>query len=236
MIGRILSISDDNDEKYIDEAKEIWAEHGFRIDSLSFEDAYKDPNLQEYYLIAFTMKHEESAKYHEYARFIREKTKAPLVFFPYEATSASEKISFLESGADDVIDLPVNMDYAITKCMALIRHNIASSSEKSDIILFDDHIVLDVNRYIVIVDKKEIKLRNKECEILYYLMQNRNVVKRYDQIYSNVWGDEYIGSSREVLWNHIKRLRKKLQWNPELPEFIITTRDIGYSFAPTYKK
>ena len=99
----------------------------------------------------------------------------------------------------------------------------------------DYRIFLDIGRYSAIVDGREIELHKKEFLILRLLMEHRGHILTYEQIYSEVWGYEYSDSPGDMLWAHIKNLRRKLQWTPDLPQYIRTKRGVGYSFSPLKK-
>lgn len=78
----------------------------------------------------------------------------------------------------------------------------------------------------------ETHLLPKEFDILYLLMMNKGIVLSHEQIFWRIWGEDYADNAKELLWNHISRLRSKLQTDPALPEYIVTERNYGYSFNP----
>lgn len=237
MIGKILVISDNGGHHFVNDARESWRMHGYEVDDLKFEEVINSKLLDDYFLIIFTMDEYNNCLFNEYGKIIREKTSSPLVFSPYGNTTTEEKIALLNSVADEVIGPPTDMDLAIANCIALIRHYISSNKDDADLsssLILDEKILLDVNRYIVQVDGKEIELRKKECDILFYLMRHKYMVMTYEQIFESVWGEEFIYTNKDVLWNQILNLRNKLQWSPNLPKYIITKRGVGYSFAPHY--
>jgi len=68
-----------------------------------------------------------------------------------------------------------------------------------------------------------VSLTVKEYELLLFFIRNKNIALFRDQIYSNVWGDDYMGDSRTVDL-HVQRLRKKLGWE----EKITSVYKVGY--------
>lgn len=87
----------------------------------------------------------------------------------------------------------------------------------------------------VFIKGEEVSLFHKEFDLLYYLIRNRGIVLTYEQLYLRLWGEEYPENVKERLWNHICKLRGKLQIAPGLPDFIITERNYGYCFNPRQK-
>ncbi len=233
MIGKILMISDQECQTFIGEAIYEWNRRGYDIEVYDFNQTLNKTNLNDYILIALTMGHANATLYHEYGQIIRNKVNIPIVFFPCGDFSVQEKIDLYEAGADEVISIPTNVNLAVTCCMALIRrYSGLSESNSNSLLLFSDRIILEIGKFKVIVDGKEIKLRKKEYEILYYLMENQDMIMSYEQILRHVWGDDYFDSCHNILWNQICDLRKKIQWKPDLPKYIISERGRGYSFSP----
>ncbi|MFT3984635.1 MAG: winged helix-turn-helix domain-containing protein [Lachnospiraceae bacterium] len=87
----------------------------------------------------------------------------------------------------------------------------------------------------VYVQGVETRLAQKEFDILQYLVMNKGIVLSYEQILRRVWRDEYAINDKGLLWNQVSRLRGKMQISPDLPDFIITERNYGYSFDPRQK-
>ena len=72
-------------------------------------------------------------------------------------------------------------------------------------------------------------LTAKEFDLLYFLAKNRGKVFTKKQIYRAVWKDEYAFDDNNIMV-HIRRLRKKIEPNPEQPQFIQTVWGVGYKF------
>ena len=69
----------------------------------------------------------------------------------------------------------------------------------------------------------------KEFELLEYLMENAGRVLTRGQIIDHIWGSNYVGDGK-TLDVHIKRIRSKIEKNPNNPEIIQTIRGLGYKF------
>lgn len=87
----------------------------------------------------------------------------------------------------------------------------------------------------VYVKGTEVHLLGKEFDILYFLMVNKGIVLTHEQIFLRVWGEEYADNVKDRLYNQISSLRSKLETDPDLPEYIVSERNYGYSFNPREK-
>ena len=76
---------------------------------------------------------------------------------------------------------------------------------------------------------REISLTPKEFDILYLLAQNRGEVFTKEQIYRAVWDGDFLLADSNIM-AFIRKLRKKIEPNPDAPEYILTIWGIGYKF------
>ena len=65
--------------------------------------------------------------------------------------------------------------------------------------------------------------------MLFYFAENQGITLTKEQIYENVWNNEYAVGDRNII-THIQRLRNKIEDNPENPQYVHTIRGIGYKF------
>ena len=233
MLGKIMTISDVEGQRYVEDAREAWHSHGFLLVDTNIETALAMRSFDDYQLIAITMSQSYNALYVKSIKTLRGMTNIPIVLFPIE--DAKEQAIFsVRDGADQVIALPADMEWAIANCLALIRRFPASNSAPPLTVYVDYKLFLNVGRYCVNVDGREIELHKKEFDVLRFLMEHRGYICTYSQIYNAVWGFDYHDSPNDLLWSQIKNLRRKLQWKPELPQYIKTKRGVGYSFSPHF--
>ena len=76
---------------------------------------------------------------------------------------------------------------------------------------------------------EEIQLTTKEFDILYFLARNRGIVFTKEQIYQAIWEEDYYTTDSNIM-AFIRKLRKKIEPNPDAPEYILTIWGIGYKF------
>ena len=81
----------------------------------------------------------------------------------------------------------------------------------------------------VYVDGREVELKNKEYELLLFLLLHLDRVFSREELYEQVWGLEAMGDNATVAV-HINRLREKLERDPAHPRYIQTVWDAGYRF------
>lgn len=88
---------------------------------------------------------------------------------------------------------------------------------------------MDVDRHLVIVDGREVKLPLKEFELLELLLRNSGRVLTRSQLIDRIWGSNYVGDTK-TLDVHVKRIRSKIEPDPSEPKYLITLRGLGYKF------
>ena len=76
---------------------------------------------------------------------------------------------------------------------------------------------------------QEVNLTPKEFDILYFLFQNKGEVFTKEQIYQAVWADEYMMADSNIM-AFIRKIRKKIEPNPDAPEYILTIWCVGYKY------
>ena len=81
----------------------------------------------------------------------------------------------------------------------------------------------------VVMGGNEVSLTPKEFDLLYFLIQNRGEVFTKEQIYRAVWAEDFLLADSNIM-AFIRKLRKKIEPNPDAPEYILTIWGIGYKF------
>ena len=139
-------------------------------------------------------------------------------------TTEFDKVKGLDMGADDYIAKPFGVMELISRVKAVLRRTNPSPTNSD--LTFDD-ISVDYEKRIVTVDDRLVKLTYKECELLYYLLENQGIVLRREMLMNRVWGFYFEGETRTVDV-HIATLRQKLGRKGEL---IQTVRNVGYTLG-----
>lgn len=141
-----------------------------------------------------------------------------------------DKIRGLGLGADDYIEKP----FSPSVLVARIRANLAQyqrlrqpPESRSEINI--GGIRVNTSAHRVYVDGAEIDLKNREYELLLFLMMNQDIVFDRETLYEKVWGMDAMGDNATVAV-HINRLREKIEQDPANPRHIETVWGAGYRF------
>jgi len=155
-------------------------------------------------------------------------SRTPIIMLTARGTEV-DKIVGLESGADDYIVKPFGLGEFLARVRAVLRRIDERSGEPLKDELESDNLRLNLTGRRVFKGEDEIKLSNKEFDLLAELMRNKNAVLSRDLILTKVWGYDYFVDKRTVDV-HIRWLREKIEDDPSNPRRIITVRGVGYRF------
>ncbi len=151
----------------------------------------------------------------------------PIIMLTARGTEV-DKIVGLESGADDYIVKPFGLGEFLARVRAVMRRAPVRPTLQQDELESED-LNLNLTGRRVFKGDEEIKLSNKEFDLLAELMRNRGAVLSRDLILTKVWGYDYFVDKRTVDV-HIRWLREKIENDPSNPKRIITVRGVGYRF------
>ena len=136
-----------------------------------------------------------------------------------------DKLFGFELGIDDYVVKPFSPKELMARVNAVLTRKSGSDQATSNVMKFDG---LEVNfaARTISVDGKRVDLTPKECDLLFYLIQNRNIALSRDKLLSDIWGYDFFGDDRTID-THIKNLRNNLG---PCRNFIVTLRGVGYKF------
>ena len=167
----------------------------------------------------------------EICRRIRWDHNVPIIMVTAK-TEDVDMIRGLGLGADDYIIKPFNPTELVARVKAHIRiHEILlgeSSAEEEEIRYRD--LVISVPYRKVTVRGKEVNLKNREYELLYFLASHPGMIFSRETLFEKLWGQDTSGDTATVMV-HIGRVREKIEENPQKPEYILTVWGAGYKFA-----
>ncbi|HEX2985219.1 MAG TPA: response regulator transcription factor [Caproiciproducens sp.] len=137
-----------------------------------------------------------------------------------------DKIHGFELGIDDYVVKPFSPKELMLRINAIIKRANPSNDEvKKEVARFEG-LTIDFTGRIVTVDGEKVELSPKEYDLLFYLVNNKNIALTREKLITNVWGYDFYGDDR-TLDTHIKLLRKSLK---DYSRFIVTLRGVGYRF------
>lgn len=135
--------------------------------------------------------------------------------------SLSHKVEGFDSGADDYVTKPFQIQELVARIQALLRRPAAFVSEKITI----GDVVIDAKSRQVFAGSTEIRLKPLEYQVLEYFMRHPNQVISPNELLSRVWSTDAEASTDSV-YTCINRIRKKLAKGSE--DFIQTVHGVGY--------
>jgi phosphate regulon transcriptional regulator PhoB len=141
-----------------------------------------------------------------------------------------DKVLGLEIGADDYITKPFSIRELIARTKAIFRRTEKAAVQELPItenLLKIKDLIIDKEKYTVAIDNRQIKLSATEFKLLLYLAERPNKIYSRDHLLDAVWGDDVYVEPRTVDV-HIRRLRTKIEKDPDNPVHIKTMRGIGY--------
>jgi len=138
----------------------------------------------------------------------------------------SEKIEALEMGADDYLTKPFSIGELIARIKALSRR-VREKDESIQNEITIGKLTINLVNKTVLLDSKPVKLTKKEFELLALFAKNRGKVLTHTFVLENVWGRGY-GKETHYLRVFMAQLRKKIEENPSIPQYIVTESGMGY--------
>ncbi len=167
-------------------------------------------------------------------REIRKNKNVPIILLTAR-TEDIDKVRGLGLGADDYIVKPFNPAEMVARVQAHIRiherllDECAAEKQVKDDIIFGD-LAIYIPQRRVTVRGKEVKLKNREYELLLFLASNPGIVFSKDTLFDRIWGMDAVGDTATVMV-HVNRIREKIEKNPQKPEYILTVWGAGYKFT-----
>ena len=159
-------------------------------------------------------------------RAIRAMSIVPIVMVTAQ-TDTQDMVTGLEAGADDYVTKPVVPKELAARVRAHLRRaqlqNLSPGASPSEIL---GDVDLRREQGLVFKNGQEISLTKTEFNLLCEFADHPNVVLSRDQLLERVWGYDYLGDSR-LVDAHVRRLRVKIEDQPDDPKLILTVRGIG---------
>ena len=164
----------------------------------------------------------------EVCKRLREMSDVPIVFLTARG-EVRDVVKGLEMGADDYVIKPYDNDELVARVRAHLRRSPRPN--------MSDELVFDGGNFRVNFMNREVYVRNelkhltpKEFNLLGVLVRNAGRVVTRTELVTQAWGEEY-ADAIDSLKLYIHYLRQKLEKNPTQPDYILTSRGVGYRFV-----
>lgn len=222
---KILIVEDDDNIALLE--KDYLVSNGFEVDILNRGDeVISCLETKKYDLILLDVMLPGINGY-DICRQIRDKIDIPILMVTAR-TESVDVIRGLGLGADDYIVKPFDPSQLVARVRAhLNQYNRLKKRNEQNELIQIGNIEIEPLNWKVYRDGKEVKLTNREFELLLFLAQNPNIVFTREELFEKIWGYDYVSDAATVSV-HINRLRIKLEDDPKNPEMIETIWGAGY--------
>ena len=136
-----------------------------------------------------------------------------------------DKLFGFELGIDDYVVKPFSPKELMARINVILSRKNAGSASAQGVMKFGG-LEINIPARTVTVDGQKVDLTPKEYDLLFYLVENRNLALSRDKLLSDIWGYDFFGDDRTID-THIKNLRNNLG---PYRDYIVTLRGVGYKF------
>ena len=163
-------------------------------------------------------------------RKIREKYQYPVIMLTAKGEEI-DKITGLTLGADDYITKPFLPLELVARVKAQLRrykrYNAGVQPENDDLIVHGG-LILNLKAHECMLNEKPLSLTPTEFSILSILCREKGKVVSAEELFHEIWGDEYFNKNNNTITVHIRHLREKMGDSFEDPKYIKTVWGCGY--------
>lgn len=156
---------------------------------------------------------------------IREKSDIPILFISARQSDDDVLIA-LNIGGDDYIKKPYTLSVLLAKVKVILKRMVNNKNLNEEEYSSISNINIDKDTMKIYVNKKEVSLKSREFKLFSYLFENKNKIVSKEEIFTHVWGNEFFSDG--TLNVHIRKLREKIEENPNEPKYIKTIWGTGY--------
>jgi two-component system KDP operon response regulator KdpE len=166
----------------------------------------------------------------ELCRRIRAKSSLPIIVLSVRGEE-QPKVEALDSGADDYVTKPFNMNELVARVRAGLRRAARPLQDENASKIEAGDFRIDLTTRVVSVRGREVRLTPKEFDLLCYLAKNPGRVITHHTLLASVWGG---ASTQQPEYLHVfmNHLRKKLETEDGSSPYIVTEKWVGYRFEP----
>jgi two-component system KDP operon response regulator KdpE len=159
----------------------------------------------------------------ELLRTLRQRQESlPIVVLSSRGDEAG-KVAALDLGADDYVTKPFGMDELFARIRAALRHRLQVHGERP--VFQVGELSVDLVRRIVRLGDNEVRLSPKEYELLRLLVQHAGKVLTHRFLLQELWDEP---TDTQYLRVYVRQLRRKIEADPERPQYLLTETGIGY--------
>lgn len=165
----------------------------------------------------------------ELCKRIREASDTPVIMLTARGQEY-DRVKGLKMGADDYLVKPFSLNELEARIEAVLRRTRRADDAAEGVVYRDATLTVDTGRSLVLRKEAAVALAPIERRLLFFLVENADRTMPIARILEAVWGPEYRDESAYVKL-YIRRLRQKIEPDPERPRYLVTERGVGYRFA-----
>ncbi len=166
----------------------------------------------------------------EALRQFREHLAIPVIFLTARQRELDEILG-LESGADDFVTKPFDLDVLLARIKAVLRRTQRREAADERARLVAGDLTIDPLAHTVTIRDRVLDLTPRQFDLLHTLALEAGHVVPVSDLLVRVWGAEFTGDA-EVVYVHIRWLRESIEEDPQNPHRIVTVRGVGYKLEP----
>ena len=164
----------------------------------------------------------------EVLKHIREFSNSPVIILSVREQE-SNKITALDSGADDYVTKPFSLRELMARARAVLRRTEERAKALTEYKF--GQVELDFKKYEAKKKGKKLDLTPLEFLMLKLFIQKKGEVVTRDDFLDKVWGEDNVSVSFRTIDSHIANIRKKIEDHPSNPKHILSIRGVGYKFV-----
>lgn len=157
---------------------------------------------------------------------LRAFSNAPVLFLTAKSAE-SDRLSAYRSGGDDFLSKPFSKAELLAKVNSLLRRY-KEYRGKPEEALAIENLEVDFAARSVVSNGKNVTLTDTEFSILEYLLRHRGQTVTAQELYENVWKEQFLPGSNNTVMVHLLNLRRKIETTPSSPKIIRTVWGKGY--------
>jgi len=165
----------------------------------------------------------------EVCRILRQDSDVPIIMLTALSTLA-DKLEGLDLGADDYVAKPFSPSELVARVRAVLRRTSSRNQTKNPVLIKCGDVALDLEQCSVTRNDHQVRLTPTEFKVLAVLMREPGRVFSRSQLMEKAMGCDYEGMDR-TMDVHILNLRRKIEWDANRPEHILTVYGMGYKFC-----
>lgn len=165
----------------------------------------------------------------ETCRRIRELTDIPILLLSHQPAKPEDVVQGFTAGADDYLSEPIGTSELVSRLLARLHRTRRGENNEREYLSPDASVILNGERHELTIAGRRVYLPPKEFEVLRALLRHPGQVLSANAILAQVWGVERVGET-ELVKQYIYRLRKKIELDPDAPQYLHSVRGEGYYF------